>query len=604
MLNARFLILLGLCWIWLAAVSNLQAQISTGTMNWETDSKGTLSEMKHGLPTILEITAELIMTAEAGQPPAKKPSAKKGDAPAGKDLRSENYTSDLQYSMIGMDEKRAVAFMMQRSLKAYRGEVEGMRALDILSGENEEHEVVITYRTEFDAKSGIRVSQVSSPRGKNGALAMLVAPKAEEQPAIILLMGGLDADWARTIDAGEDYVEWAYTGRIRAKASFCLLHMVTVCPNSKPATVKKAVEALIVKGMPLDSNLPETIQGHLVNFPVTVREEAGEPAVADEAEPEPTGKLDLLEKWLESLGVKRPAGTDVLQLESGVRVQGDFAAKDLKLEGQALKPEDVAAIIRGTGTRESRVFMRDGSVRRGRLEWQSAKFESKDLGAITLKADSPGVILLRQGKTDGFMAAKPVAWMADALDGQVLPVTSLPGTPLGFRWLGGGMQVPWKDVVSLRALPPPALEHELVLKDGSRLRGWLENEASFDTPVTAWALTLPSLMALMEPVPKVPPPESFPALILRDGSVIVGELANAVVPWRAQSEEMEIKVADLQSIKRLSRDDEDVAVLFGLIMKNGTKLSGYPRDQALVWKHGSQTLNLSWQWVQDIQFAP
>jgi len=309
-------------------------------------------------------------------------------------------------------------------------------------------------------------------------------------------------------------------------------------------------------------------------------------------------RLPFLDKLTAALKLERLTEVDQLRLEGGAWMAGRFEAEAVMLGERVLKVEEMAAILGGQGTREARVFLRDGSVLRGRLMWKEARFASEGLGSIALKAQSPGEVVLRARESDGQMKLKTVAWMAEAVGGQVLPVMKLPEAPLRCRWLGGEMRLPWAELVSLRALPAPALEHELLFKDGTRVRGWVELPMG---ECAAWALDAAALMALLESKVAEPTKVVKTRVTLQDGSVLVGELTGATLPWWMKDGEVALKAADLAGLRRLREGGEDTAALFEITTMMGRKITGRPRDSALAWKRGSETLRLPWPLIQGIQ---
>lgn len=147
--------------------------------------------------------------------------------------------------------------------------------------------------------------------------------------------------------------------------------------------------------------------------------------------------LPFLDSFCAALEVERTAHSDHLLLDGGAMIEGEFKAYGLSLDGRDLSVEDIAAIQSGQGTHAVRVFLRDGSVLRGLLTWKVAHLQSETLGSIALKSDHTGQMVMRLANHDGKLTEKPVAWMADRLLGQVLPLMKLPEQPLRCRWLGG-----------------------------------------------------------------------------------------------------------------------------------------------------------------------
>ncbi|WP_146850625.1 hypothetical protein [Brevifollis gellanilyticus] len=547
-----------------------------------------------GLTSVLDIDVSYeIAEAEPGHVPKPKPP----------ETGVKKFGSKSQTKTMFRDAEKRLVYELTRSMIWFPLEKKGLRMLDEISrkGLSGDLQFTIRYKTKFDPKSGIKARQLSTPAGDKGALALALVPGDQSKLSTVFLMGGLDDGWSRKIDAGEDYVEWSYTGRLQENEEIYLLHSVAFCKDADPKDLQDTFDMLIVNGMPFDPSLSDRVRNNLVNFPVTIKaQDAPEPP----EEPVAEAKLVWLDRVLELLKLNRSDDKDLLQLEGGESVQGSFHGTTMKLGDQEFKQEDIAAILGEQGTRESRVFLRDGRVWRGRLEWQGARFESESLGTIVLKADAPGRIILRRGKSDGVITPKPLAWMAESRDGQVIPVTELPKGLLNLRWLGGAKSLPWPEVVSIRALPPPALESEIAMANGTRWRGWIESAASSGMIGSYWARDMPALVRLFGDAPVQPGVPNQPSVVLQDGSIFVGESATEKLSWRRFADDIEVKMADVASVKRLPSRDDEAAPAFELRMKNGTKLVGSPLEGSLAWRQGPEVLRIVWSWIQSIQITP
>lgn len=602
MLNARYLILLSLCGAWMGGVPKVQAQKEAPAdpfarapapapaptevkKSWSLDSKGRMTAPDFGMPTMMAMDVALSKGAQARESGGGKAMS----------LKKSDYASDSTLSGLSTDSQGRTIFESAQSVKVSQGVNAGFRFLDMFRMNlAKEDTLLIRYRTQFDDKMTAR--QVKTVVGDRGAVAMVLAPKVKGRPVIVLMMGGVDEGWTRTIDAGEDYVSWSYSGKVNANQELCFLHRVAFSSNDTPEKVEEAVRALVADSMPAEESLTAAVHQQLVNYPVTLKT----PVPSSGA-----GSLLFLAQALDELKLKRPEQDDLLQMDGSKNVQGSFHVTACKLSGNELKQEEIAAIFGGNGTRASRVFLRDGRVLRGSLEWQEATFESKDLGSIRLKADSPGVIVLQLDETDGQMTGTPVAWMADAVDGQVLPVMGLPDEPLRFRWLGGHVIASWKGVLSLRPLPLPSLEQELRLWDGSHMRGWLEMAPNQSTPVAFWARNLPDLHALMMDKALAPVTPRRSSVTLTDGSVFLGEIGNRSEAAFSEISKTEFKWADLERLeKQAGGQEEHLAPTFQLTMKNGSLFVARPHGSMLHWQNGESTLNLPWLWVQSIKLMP
>ncbi len=317
--------------------------------------------------------------------------------------------------------------------------------------------------------------------------------------------------------------------------------------------------------------------------------------------------LPFLEQFCAELKMERSMKTDHLLLDGGAMIEGEFKADALSLDGRDLVVADIAAIQSGPGTRAVRFFLRDGSVLRGLLSWKAARFESEALGSITLKADHPGQIVMRRANQDGRLSGKPVAWTADGPLGHVLPVMKLPEQALRCRWLGGEMALVWSDIRSIRALPAPALEHEVQLTDGSRVRGWLEL-AGAALPMkecAAWAGSPADLLALLAVKTSEPLRIAGASVQIQDGSVIAGGMEQPSLSWQTKEGVLALKATDVVELRRLPEADASgLGATFEITTQQGVKHMGRPNDAALLWKRGAEVVRLPWPLIQGIKPAP
>jgi hypothetical protein len=305
--------------------------------------------------------------------------------------------------------------------------------------------------------------------------------------------------------------------------------------------------------------------------------------------------------FAEASHIERSDDVDHLVIATGTVVKGSFSASKVRLEnngGMHELPLTEIAAIRG-GPSQSRVFLRDGTVSTGKLSWESATFQSETLGNLTLKPESLDQLVLRTSTADGAMPFKPAAWICDDAGGQVMAWKSFPSKPLQATWAGGHLTLNWEEILSIHQLPPPALEHELNLKDGSRLHGWIDlTESGLPTPdCAALAGTPDALLALLEgkaAETKI----SGQTLMLADGSVLAGNPAASVLRWITKDGEIQTKSTDLVQIKRSATTD---ALLYELETSTGTRLSGQPAEPALDWKHGSRTISVPWRLITELK---
>ena len=308
-----------------------------------------------------------------------------------------------------------------------------------------------------------------------------------------------------------------------------------------------------------------------------------------------------MKAFAEASHIERSDDVDHLVIATGTVVKGSFSASKVRLEnkgGMHELPLAEIAAIRG-GPSQSRVFLRDGTVSTGKLSWESATFQSETLGKLTLKPESLDQLVLRTSTADGAMPFKPAAWICDDAGGQVMAWKSFPSKPLQATWAGGHLTLNWEEILSIHQLPPPALEHELNLKDGSRLHGWIDlTESGLPTSdCAALAGTPDTLLALLEgkaAETKI----NGQTLMLADGSVLAGNPAASVLRWITKDGEIQTKSTDLVQIKRSATTD---ALLYELETSTGTHLSGQPAEPALDWKHGSRTISVPWRLITELK---
>lgn len=301
-------------------------------------------------------------------------------------------------------------------------------------------------------------------------------------------------------------------------------------------------------------------------------------------------ELPILDGMLHSWNLQRSTEADHLRLEAGEWLAGTFVVQGLKLDEQPFEAEKVAAIMSRPGSRQARLFLRDGSVKVGPLTWTSATFESTSLGSVVLSPESPGQIVLRQKDHDGQMKAPAMAWRAESAEGRIEPLHQMPEQPLLCQWLGGEWRIPWNEVADFRALTAPSLEHEVRLQDGSRIQGWL----NLPWECSAWARSLPDLMALLSGKMEVSKPLDGSSLSFRNGDALKGGFASKTLTWSTANRRIEVKTADISSIRRLSAQENLGLPIFEIQTRQGATWVGRPALTRFDWQRGSQKLPIPW----------
>ena len=564
--------------------------LSTGDMTWTVDSHGELKTRDWPLVSALSLGIEW-----------KKSDAKKAGPDSPKPALPElRYGSDRSATMLGMDhERKNLAQTIQRSVR-FDQERHAVRVLDIItSAMDEPQDLILRYQIRWQPTVVPKLTKprfVSSQTTK-APIGALVATPDSKVPALFLLFGNDAKGWKRKFTDDQDLLSWAYTGVLPARGRVVMLHWLTFTSDVNLVAVSKLIKTLVSGGLPMDDSLSDEVMKELANYPIPENATPTPPPAADGSR----ATLAWVKAFAEASHIERSDDVDHLVIAMGTVVKGSFSASKVRLEnngGMHELPLTEIAAIRG-GPSQSRVFLRDGTVSTGKLSWESATFQSETLGNLTLKPESLDQLVLRTSTADGVMPFKPAAWICDDAGGQVMAWKSFPSKPLQATWAGGHLTLNWEEILSIHQLPPPALEHELNLKDGSRLHGWIDlTESGLPTSdCAALAGTPDALLALLEgkaAETKI----NGQTLMLADGSVLAGNPAASVLRWITKDGEIQTKSTDLVQIKRSNTND---ALLYELETSTGTHLSGQPAEPALDWKHGSRTISVPWRLITELK---
>jgi hypothetical protein len=576
--------------VMMAAPGMADEALSTGDMTWTVDSRGELRTGDWPLVSALSLGIEW-----------KKSDAKKAGPDSPKPALPElRFGSDRSATMLGMDhERKNLAQTIQRSVR-FDQERHAVRVLDIItSAMDEPQDLILRYQIRWQPTVVPKLTKprfVSSQTTK-APIGALVATPDSKVPALFLLFGNDAKGWKRKFTDDQDLLSWAYTGVLPARGRVVMLHWLTFTSDVNLAAVSKLIKTLISGGLPMDDSLSDEVMKELANYPIPENATPTQSPAADGSR----ATLAWVKAFAEASHIERSDDVDHLVIATGTVVKGSFSASKVRLEnngGMHELPLTEIAAIRG-GPSQSRVFLRDGTVSTGKLSWESATFQSETLGKLTLKPESLDQLVLRTSTADGAMPFKPAAWICDDAGGQVMAWKSFPSKPLQATWAGGHLTLNWEEILSIHQLPPPALEHELNLKDGSRLHGWIDlTESGLPTPdCAALAGTPGALLALLEgkaAETKI----SGQTLTLADGSVLAGNPAASVLRWITKDGEIQTKSTDLVQIKRSATTD---ALLYELETSTGTRLSGQPAEPALDWKHGSRTISVPWRLITELK---
>jgi hypothetical protein len=316
-------------------------------------------------------------------------------------------------------------------------------------------------------------------------------------------------------------------------------------------------------------------------------------------------RLILLDQVSVRMKARRLAEADQWLLEGTSWVEGTWRASGLQLDGRALELEEIAAIFPLRADAQARVFFQDGQVRRGRLTWERAEFESRQFGLVKLRPEAPGSLILRARKMDALPDPRPAAWMMDEPEGQVLALPAVPADALECLTCLGRLELPWAQVQSLRALPPERLVHEVCLQDGSRLLAWprLEKAGLPAESCLAWARSIEKLHALLEVEADGLEPPSAPAVLLTDGSLITGEMQAESMPWIVDGAELRLSREALSRLTQVPPDQSKEVTPPGAsftLHTQGQELVARPASPHLGWRRGGQILAIPWSRIESV----
>ncbi len=590
MLFLRPLLAICLCFFavpvtWVAA----EETYSSGDMSWTVDSYGVLKTKEWPLVSALSLTIEesIRKDQKTAKPASQKP------------LPELRYGSDRSVTLLAMSEdKKKLTQTIQRSVR-FDQERKAVRVLDIItSATDETQDLTLHYQTRWHPAIVPKLAKprfVSKPPDTKSPIAALIATQESKLPVMYMLFGNDSKGWKRKITVHQDLLDWTYTGVLPAKQRVVLLHWLTFADDVKADTVDKVISTLTSGGMPADDSLSEDVLKELANFPIPVKAPTNSEITSNESTPQ----LAFLKAFADTIHVERSNEADQIVLTAGTVVKGTFSATKVQLEsmGQMRElPLALIAAIRGKPS-PSRVFLRDGTVLTGRLSWASATFQSQTLGKLALKPESLDQLVLRSTAADGKMDFKPVAWIAEDTDGQIIAWKTFPLKPLQTTWAGGRLILQWKDIMSIHRLPAPAMEHSLTLRDGSHLQVWLDLKES-DSALNDCAGLASTPEALLSILDGKAPTHTIidSALMLADGSALVGDFSEPNLSWITKDGVIQIRAADIQKIK-------SNAPLYEITTTTDTHLSGQPAAPTLSWKRDNQTMNVPWRLITELKPA-
>lgn len=566
--------------IGLLAPAQAEELFSTGDMSWKVSSEGMISTKDWPLVSVMDLLIQHTKDEV-------KKAVPKAEETALPELR---FGSDRSVTLLAMDaDKKNMTQTIQRSVRFDQAR-RAIRILDIITSVTDHPQSLhVSYQTHWEPSIVPKLASprlLANPQTPKTPFAALITPPDPKKPVMMLLLGAESKDWKRKITQDQDHLTLTYSGTLKAKNRLLLLHWLTFADDVKASTVKKVVESLSPNGLPADDSLSEEVIKELVNYPIPLQ-------ATERPETTSSAALAFVDALAAEVPIKREQEVDQLVLAAGSVMKGEFKASKLKIGTKGvirdLTLTEIAAIQGGLN---ARVFLRDGTVIKGSLNWESAVFEGDTVGQISIKPETLDRLVLRTNPADGKIDFQPVAWSAEEADGQIEAWKSFPQESLSVTWSGGDLKLPWQDITGLQRLPPPSLEHLTVLKDGSRILVWVEQQAA------AVARTPEALFAMLSGK-AVETKVEAPALTLSDGSILVGTMNESSLRWITKDGELQIQT---NSIKSISKQSGDAA--YDLETKTDSTLSGRPADVSLLWNRAGQTIPVPWRLIRELKPAP
>lgn len=594
---------------------------STGKEHWSADSRGTLSAQDWPVEKALALTItfqepEKKEPATDAEPEPEKPqSPAKKAAPKGSakdEPKQLKFDSDRNFTMLISEEAgtgggpRPIG-MVQRGVK-FDQERRAIRVVDIISSNLEdEREFSVSYRHQWTLGG---VGQLAMPKplrssaeDKDAIGVMMMGRDSPNLPLLMTFYGTPRAGWKREQTHDKQHLSWRYQGRIPARGRVVLLHWIALREDASAETLEKTRASLIHKdGQPLDPSLNEALLSELINFPVSPQDDKAMPSVV-------TAKADLflLKAYCETMKLPVVRAEDLLMLEAGIMLKGRLIAEEVVLtkngEKRPLKLEQIAAIRGGGGTgRSHQIYFRNGTLATGEVSWKTAGFENGALGTIKLTPDSLDSVVLATTSDDGFQDVAPAGLLLEAAGGDLTVLPALPAKMARFRWAGGELIVPWTEVAALQQLPPPSLEHQVLLKDGTRLTAWMDPSASGLSQGTChlFAQSWTDLANLAQGR-KLDLKVEGSSLETSDSCLLSGRPGFEVLNLQTSAAPIELPIVKIRSISRIKKAEEGPPML-EVTTSAGAQFRGRSIEPTLLWKHASGTvLRLPWSLVHSIQ---
>jgi len=497
----------------------------------------------------------------------------------------------------------------------------GVRFIDVLKNTGtSSRSVVLRYVQEMDVNNSDHFQGAATDRGvvlsqENPAFSddtsgVILQFSPELSPAMPMFVFGKSRDtWTeeRRLDSYQLKLERSTTLEAGQRAIF--IHWIGSKRPQEKGKAEKAFERFITEGHLIDTGMPASWNADVINF----TPEALSPIAARKEGP----RLVMLEKLCKRLKMQ-PGSADLLLLEPGSLVEGDFTAGKVSLlrEGApvSVPTANIAAISGGAGKgRIHRLFLRDGSVLNGQVNWEAAVFKSKSVGQVALNADSLDHLVLRQ--TSSPNAPTPSAGLIITQGGEALRILNLPAPPLSVLTAMGEIDLPWGEIATLGESGPTDPSFAITLKDGSRiaclprlssvafaLSGDLKLHASDSIRLfIAEEQDQESMLSAESEEMETKPASGWCALA--QGTFWAGRPADGELAIEAGGGITRFQSAELVSARRQTSapSTPGAAVTFDIELSTGLKLRGKFLSPTLPWRQGSRVLNLPWSQITELE---
>jgi hypothetical protein len=293
---------------------------------------------------------------------------------------------------------------------------------------------------------GSGVAAVQSGTGQTSYLIYLAAPRSEVKPTVIG-------------KGGTDFI-----------ARFSL-----IVPPQQTVVILHGFAQRQFQNMPDAKTLAKEFRrfqspSWIADLPAEVKKAIVNGRGSSEEEPSTAPLLQAVAALEEECGVDR-AKADVLVHEKQPQLTGQVRGEGLAVTTQfgaaAVPLDDVVLVVGGAGVdRAARVFLRNGEVLAGPIQWKGAALKSDSGVDVQLAPPQIDLLFLHADPRDG-KPAQPGTVLVQTQNGDRLAIA-----PAGVKFSAvtswGPIEVPFDQVLSLAPLREPQPIQRLALRDGSR----------------------------------------------------------------------------------------------------------------------------------------